>query len=295
MDKVTAPLCGCTSFTKVRISYLRSYFRKQSFKKYYLRFRKKLLMFFIKKLLYKILSEKQYLRILHRAFYLLYDLGLLKNDKRFKYHYAAKKLIKPNFTVVDIGANLGYFTKNFARLAKNGKVVSIEPVPQFFDTLDYFMKSFPNSTRYNVALGTEEGSITMVLPKSNGMIRTGLPHIAESEAEKSQHDTKEVKIVKGSELLSDLAQIDFIKCDIEGYELTVFQEIKPLLEKHQPFVQIEIAEKNMAEMLAIFESLGYTQFGIKDFKFIEERGIQAEDGDLFFVPANNLAAFKETI
>jgi FkbM family methyltransferase len=250
-------------------------------------------MYLIKKLLYKILSEKQYLRILHRAFYLLYDLGFLKNDKRFKYHYAVKKLIKADYTVVDIGANLGYFTKNFARLAKNGKIISIEPVPQFFDTLDYFMKSFPNSTRYNVALGTKEGSITMVLPKSNGMIRTGLPHIAESEAEKSQHDTKEVKIVKGSELLSNLNRIDYIKCDIEGYELTVFQEIKPLLEKHQPFVQIEIAEKNMQEMLAIFESLEYSQFGIKDFKFIQEKGIQAEEGDLFFVPASRLDAFKK--
>lgn len=252
-------------------------------------------MYLIKKLLYKILSEKQYLRILHRAFYLLYDLGFLKNDKRFKYHYAVKQLIKADYTVVDIGANLGYFTKNFARLAKDGKVISIEPVPQFFDTLDYFMKSFPNSTRFNVALGTEKGSITMVLPKSNGMIRTGLPHIAESDAEKTQHETKEVQIVKGSELLSSLDKIDYIKCDIEGYELTVFQEIKPLLEKYQPFVQIEIAEKNMTEMLSIFDSLGYTQYGIKDFKFIQEDGAQAEEGDLFFVPASKLADFKKII
>lgn len=250
---------------------------------------------FIKKILYKILTEQQYLRVLHRMFYVLYDLGLLKNDKRFKYHYAVKKLIKPDFVVVDIGANLGYFSKNFARLASNGKVISIEPVPQFFDVLDHFMKNFSNSQRFNVALGSETGTITMVLPKSNGMIRTGLPHIAESEEEKEHHDTRNVEIVKGSELLADLDRLDYIKCDIEGYELNVFNEIKPLLEKHLPFVQIEIAEKNLNEMLELFDSLGYIQFGIVDFKFKQELGRQAEEGDFFFVPKHKLEEFNQTI
>jgi FkbM family methyltransferase len=227
-------------------------------------------------------------------FYLLYDLGILKKDKRFKYHYAIKGLIKPDFVVLDIGANLGYFSRNFARLATKGKVISIEPVPQFFDVLDHFMKKYPNSKRFNVALGTEKGTITMVLPKSNGMIRTGLPHIAENEEEKKQHDTRDVEIVKGSKLLADLDRLDYIKCDIEGYELNVFKEIKPLLEKHLPFVQIEIAEKNLAEMLELFDSLGYTQFGIVDFNFKEEKGEQAEEGDFFFVPQHKLDEFKHT-
>jgi FkbM family methyltransferase len=247
----------------------------------------------LKKILFKLLSQRAYLKTLHRSFYLLYDLGFLKNDARFKYHYMVKQLIEPNFSVLDIGANLGYFSKNFARLAKNGKLISIEPVPVFFETLSYFMKKFPHVTLYNVALGTEKGTITMVLPESNGMIRTGLPHIAESEEEKQLNANQEVQIVKGSELLSDLDRLDYIKCDIEGYELNVFKDIKPVLEKHLPFVQIEIAEKNLPEMIDLFSSLGYTQFGIKDFKFIEERGKQAEDGDFFFVPSAKLEDFKK--
>jgi hypothetical protein len=123
------------------------------------------------------------------------------------------------------------------------------------------------------------------------MIRTGLPHIAESEEEKTQHETQEVEIVKGSELLSGLERLDYIKCDIEGYELIVFQEIKPILEKYLPFVQIEISEKNLVPMLDLFKTLGYTQFGIKDFKFIKENGIQAEEGDFFFVPQTKLEDF----
>lgn len=234
-----------------------------------------------------------YLRVLHRSFYLLYDLGFLKGDARFKYHYMVKKLIRPEYTVVDIGANLGYFSKNFARLAKRGRVISIEPVPVFYETLKRFMKKFPHVTLHNVALGTEEGTITMVLPETNGMIRTGLPHIAESEEEKKSHRTQEVAIVKGSELLKDLDRLDYIKCDIEGYELTVFTELKPVLQKHLPYIQIEIAEKNLPKMLDLFSELGYTQFGIKDFKFIQEHGHQSEEGDFFFVPEDRLKEFKK--
>ena len=237
----------------------------------------------IKKILYKILSEKQYLMLLHRVFYFLFDQGLLKNKKNFKYHYAVKTLIQPDYTVVDIGANLGYFSRNFARLANKGKVVSIEPVPQFFEVLDHFMKRYPNSERHNVALGKEEGSITMVLPKSNGMIRTGLPHIAESEEEKKQHETKEVRIVRGTELLNQLEKIDYIKCDIEGYELTVFEELRPLIETHLPYLQIEIDSKNVDHMLELMQTLGYDQYGIADFKLIRENGTQKEAGDYFFV------------
>lgn len=245
----------------------------------------------LKKILFKILSQSAYLKTLHRSFYLLYDFGLLKNDVRFKYHYMVKKVIEPHYTVLDIGANLGYFSKNFARLANKGKVISIEPIPSFYKTLSFFMKKFQNVTLYNVALGTEKGTITMVMPESNGMIRTGLPHIAESEEEKQQHTNQEVDIVKGSELLSGLTKLDYIKCDIEGYELNVFKEIKPILEKYLPYVQIEIDEKNLQPMLELFSSLGYTQFGIKDFKFIREDGAQMESGDFFFVSKPKLDSF----
>jgi FkbM family methyltransferase len=248
---------------------------------------------FLKKILFRLLSEKQYLRLLHRVFYLMYDIGLLKNDKRFKFHYAIKKWIQPTDVVVDIGANLGYFSKNFARLAKKGKVISIEPIPAFFMTLDHFMKKYPNSERHNVALGNEEGVITMVMPKSNGMIRTGLPHIAESEEEKRQHETKDVKIVRGSELLGKESRIDYIKCDIEGYELNVFREIQPILEKHRPVVQIEISPKNLNEMLELFHSLGYNQYGIADFHVIAESGKQKEDGDFLFIPEEKEKSFLE--
>lgn len=246
----------------------------------------------IKRILFSFLSQQTYLLLLHRGFYFLYAIGWLKKDYRYKYHYAIKSLIEPDFTVVDIGANLGYFAKNFARLTPKGKVICIEPVPQFYAVLKRFLSSFSHVTIHNVALGTEEGIVTMVFPETDGMIRTGLPHIASSEAEKKEHRTQDVPLVQGSKLLGDLSKIDYIKCDIEGYEFHVFSEIKPLVEAKRPYVQIEIDPQNLDKMLAYFSELNYLQYGIASFRFIRESGKQQEHGDYFFVPFERSLEFE---
>jgi FkbM family methyltransferase len=240
---------------------------------------------FVKRLLYRILSPKNYLKLLHVVFYWMYDLNLLKGKQDFKYHYLIKNVIQPDFVVVDIGANLGYFSKNFARLTPQGKVISIEPIPLFYEVLTSALKKYKHVTTYNVALGMEEGKTFMVLPTENGMIRTGLPHIAKNDSELKKYDNQEVAIVKGSELLKDLPKIDYIKCDIEGFEGVVFKEIEPIIEKFKPFVQLEISSENKNDLLQLFARHGYQQYGISSYQFIKESGSQQEDGDYFFVPS----------
>ncbi|MBM3452019.1 MAG: FkbM family methyltransferase [Bacteroidetes bacterium] len=246
---------------------------------------------FAKRLLYRILSPKNYLKLLHIVFYWMYDLNLLKGKQAFKYHYVIKKVIQPDFVVVDIGANLGYFSKNFARLTPHGKVISIEPIPLFYEVLTGFLSKFSHVKTYNVALGMEEGKTVMVLPSDNGMIRTGLPHIAKNDAELQKYDNQEVAIVRGSELLKDLTKLDYIKCDIEGFEGVVFKEIEPIIQKFKPFIQLEISIENREEILNLFSRNSYQQYGIANYQFIKEVGNQREEGDYFFVPNERESEF----
>jgi len=249
----------------------------------------------VKRLLYKILSPKQYLQVLQIGFYLLFDWNILKGKPAFKYHYLIKKVIQPDFTVVDIGANLGYFSKNFARLTPKGKVVSIEPIPLFYEVLTILLRQYKHVAVHNVALGSEEGKAIMVLPTDDGMIRTGLPHVAQNDAELEKYQNQEVAIIRGSKLLANLEKIDYIKCDIEGYEWVVFQELEPLITKHKPFVQVEIGDENKENMLALFDRNGYIQYGICNYQFVQETGMQQEQGDYFFVPNERLEAFHKSI
>jgi FkbM family methyltransferase len=97
---------------------------------------------------------------------------------------------------------LGYFRKNFARLAKKGKVIGIEPVPAFKDLLTKKLGSFSNVEIKHTALGNSNGEITMVLPKSNGMIRTGLPHIMDDSEKDSDVEKTKVALTHAGELFN---------------------------------------------------------------------------------------------
>ena len=248
----------------------------------------------IKLLFFSILSEKRYLRLLHRSFYLMLDLNLLKKDSKFKYHYKVKEIIKEDDTILDIGANLGYFSKSFSRLAKNGKVICVEPLPQYHEVLNYFIGSKKNVILHNVALGEKPGMITMVLPMQDGMIRTGLPHIAKDNDSRSER-TQEVHIVNPNSLIKQESKLDYIKCDVEGYEWIIFQEMKPMIEKFLPMIQIEIDNNNIENFRGFFDELGYIQYGISNFKFIKENGKQEEPGDFLYVHQSKEAQFLNRI
>jgi len=50
----------------------------------------------MKKLLYVLLPQRAYLMTLHRFFYFLYDLSVLKNKEAFKFHYFVQRIIRPD-------------------------------------------------------------------------------------------------------------------------------------------------------------------------------------------------------
>jgi FkbM family methyltransferase len=238
----------------------------------------------MKKLLYMILPERAYLFTLHRFFYLLYNLGLLKNKEAFKFHYFIQRIIKPQFVVIDIGANLGYFAKNFAKLAKDGKIIAIEPLPQFHAVLAHFIGQRENVELHNVALGKESGSITMVLPQTNGMMRTGLPHIMRPEEKATSERTQDVQMVNTTDFFGTFERIDYIKCDIEGHEWEVFQLLGNVLQEKRPVVQLEIDVKNEQHLFQFFSTLNYVRCGL-DGLVCKIETDQHFGGDYLFVPS----------
>jgi FkbM family methyltransferase len=242
----------------------------------------------LKRLLYFLLSERQYLMTLHRSFYFMYRLGLLKNKQSFKFHYFIQRIIQPEYVVIDIGANLGYFAKTFSRLVPNGKLIAIEPLPQFHAVLDLFIGSKENVELHNVALGKTSGSITMVLPKTNGMMRTGLPHVMRNEQEGEHQTTQQVQMVNTSAFFSTFERIDYIKCDIEGHEWEVISQLGAVLKEKRPIVQIEIDPKNTELLINFFSELGFVQHGIVNGKCVAESGKQSEQGDYLFIPSEKI-------
>jgi len=246
----------------------------------------------LKKIAYKILPENTFLQLLHNGFYFLYSSGFLKNKTSFKYHYAVKNWIKPTDHVIDIGANLGYFAKTFARLTSQGKLTCIEPIPAFYTILKRNLKSFPQVTIIHTALGKEDGFAKMVLPKDNGVLRTGLPHVVAEGEDIGEGIEVQVKITGTKKLFESFTRIDYIKCDIEGFEWIVFQELGAVLAEHKPTVQIELSEENIGNLIPFFQKLGYIQYGIDNFKLVKDQIPQKEAGDFLFVHSSKESDFK---
>ncbi|HMJ46188.1 MAG TPA: FkbM family methyltransferase, partial [Ferruginibacter sp.] len=98
---------------------------------------------------------------------------------------------------------------------------------------------------------------------------------------------------KGSDLFKDLSRVDFIKCDIEGYEEFVFPEMEPILVKHKPVIQVETwgTHKNVVE--TFLKRIGYKQYELENGSLVLSGDQNPEQVDfIFFHPVNEKAMEK---
>ncbi|MEI9943251.1 MAG: FkbM family methyltransferase [Chitinophagaceae bacterium] len=219
----------------------------------------------IKSLLRQVLGQKKYLQLVSKTFFFYYKNGLLKNNSSYFNHYYLKKFIKPGDTIIDIGGNLGYYTKIFSRLTgNNGHVYAIEPIPLYTQVLHNNMKGLSNVTIFPYALGEKEGIRTMV-NTAEDKYSHGRMHILNKieNADIKKNETYEVEMKEPVSLLTNIGKINYIKCDIEGYEIPVIPLMRSLIEKHHPILQIETNGDNKRKMLQLLWTLGYKSFYVE--------------------------------
>lgn len=246
---------------------------------------------FIKQTLYKVLGVKNYLIVVSRLFFISYAAGFLKKDKTFDCHYFIRKLIRKGDHVIDIGANLGYYSRLFAKLVgPMGKVFSVEPVTLFRKILKINTSEFRNTTIIPYALGTEDNkSILMGIPKSNKYLRHGLTRVLDSNENELFEFTFDEKMFTPATLFGNLQQCDYIKCDVEGYEIHIIPQLEFLLKAFHPIIQIEIEPVNRKSIGEFLAPLSYSAFYLEDeLLFPVKDRFEEIDGDMFFVPENKM-------
>lgn len=224
-----------------------------------------------------------------------YGAGLLKNDVVYKYHYFNRNVFRDGDVVLDIGGNLGYYTTLFSGwVGKSGHVYAVEPVDIYFKTLKWATRNCPNVTLYNNALGNEEKEIILSTPGGLGYLRTGVTHVAsQAEAADSSNYNFKAQMVRGSKLFGGLQRIDFIKCDVEGYEEYILAEMKDILVKHKPVIQLETYGDQQVRIEALLTGMGYEIYDIENGKVIlrDNRSV-VQYGDLYFIHKDNKAILE---
>ncbi len=145
-----------------------------------------------------------------------------------------KKQIRKGDVVLDIGANIGYYTLIFANLVgEKGKVFAFEPAPENFAILEenVHINSYRNAILVQKAISNKTSKVSLYLREDN----PGDHRIYDS------HDGRksiEIEAIRADDYFEDYqGRIDFIKMDIQGAEVGAIEGMTKLL-KRNPNIRI---------------------------------------------------------
>lgn len=135
------------------------------------------------------------------------------------------RAVRPGMTVVDVGANVGWFTLLAARLVgPRGLVVAFEPDPQLFDMLadNVELNGYEHHVQlHRAALADVHGSAPFhaaTRHRGNGSLVPALNQLGDASAEIVTYD---VTLTTLDAL--QLPSVDVMKVDAEGAEPRVFR------------------------------------------------------------------------
>jgi FkbM family methyltransferase len=156
---------------------------------------------------------------------------------------------KAGQTVIDVGAHIGYYTVQCARLiGEQGTVIAIEPDPRNFALLmrNLRLNKLSNVIALNMALGAINGVIPFLLSDDPANSRCGEGFIYK------------VKIQRLDDVLMELGinDVDWIKIDIEGYETEVIRGAINTFKSNKKLRLI--MEVHQIDILPFMQELGFT-------------------------------------
>ncbi len=158
----------------------------------------------------------------------------------------AMKLVRPGDYVVDVGANIGLYTKTLSAIVgENGRVYSIEPIPLTFRILRYCTQALglTNVRLLQTAVSDAAGIIRMEVPKyDEGGDNFYMARIANGNTAVAARLAYTVKTETLDSILSDVVErISFVKCDVEGHEWAVLKGAQRLLNTSPAAWLIEVS------------------------------------------------------
>lgn len=257
---------------------------------------------FVRKILVKLFGLKGYLKLVSSIYIKLVSAGFLKS--KYPELFFLDKVINQGDTVVDIGANLAYYSTRMSKnIGAKGTLIAVEPIPLF---ADIWKKNMGKHITENVhlcqcALGSEpQANVKMSIPLVNGVVRHGLTKIVEEGDNREEQLGFEVEMKVGDDLLNsfNLSKIDYIKCDVEGYEQYVIPSINSNIDKHKPMFQIELGGKeNRTNVVEFLTAKGYEMFTLKIDKLsaLQKSDIFNVNTDFYFIHSTQLNDKKHLI
>jgi FkbM family methyltransferase len=204
-----------------------------------------------------------------------------------------EKLIVKDSVVIDIGANIGYYTLIAAHKAINGSVHSFEPVPTSFQALQ---KNISLNNLSNVIANPCGVSNVQSLEKYyvSSIDNSGMSGMRPAENFSGLVETINTITIDDYSSEHELRRIDFIKIDIEGNELNALMGMKKVLQKFKPIIFIELVQEhlvkydtNIAGVYSFLRSYNYAPYEIVSSGVFKTVQTEKESDMMVFLPPGN--------
>lgn len=191
-----------------------------------------------------------------------------------------------NKTILDIGSNIGLFSKAIINNVPYSHIHLFEPSIEYFNKSKSYLKDIPNITFNNVGLSDTNESVILYKSKDSNIgwntICSQDPIQGEGFIDRMKSES--VRVIRLDDYYKDITTIDFIKIDVEGFERHVLEGAWELIKKFKPYMLIELSwginhpewKLNKSTYEKLF-SLGYEEV---DFSLIHDTC------DILFKPIN---------
>jgi FkbM family methyltransferase len=176
-----------------------------------------------------------------------------------------RHLVPVGGCAVDLGANLGLYTKLFAEaVGPSGTVFALEPVPSTFKLLrsNLGRLGLSNVEAFPVAVSDRASLVEMAVPRyAGGGANYYEARIGTITGPKAQ--TVQATTVRLDDVFADLERVDVIKCDVEGHELNALRGAEELVRRCHPAWLMELSgspdnpASAAAEVVARMRTVGY--------------------------------------
>ena len=182
---------------------------------------------------------------------------------------AISKYLSADSICFDVGAHGGSWSRPLARIVSNGHVYSFEALPYYADVLRRTMKLLGQErvTVLNRAVAEKDGVVQMVRQDCEGKTLTGETHVAVSG--EAARETVAVPAITLDSFWQEIGEkrVDFVKCDIEGFELFALRGARKMIKHCSPLFYNELNAEwckrydyEPADIFGFFEEYDYTPF-----------------------------------
>lgn len=198
------------------------------------------------------------------------DLAIYLGIYELSTYQAIKQLVSPGSVVLDIGANIGAYTLPLAKMVGSSGIIHA------FEPTQYAFSRLGENIALNAELAPRISANQLMLSNGENQLETEIYSSWPLSRETSLHAVhggraNSTEGGKADSLDNYLRQnnvnkVDFVKLDVDGFEVDVLSGANLLFEKHRPEIIMEFAPYCLDERGTSIETL-ISHFIDADYEF----------------------------